>query len=330
LAVADRGNSRVFVLDSFTLSVLDMFEVDLPRDLEWGARGELYALSENGILYSRRPMRTASPDITTVAANMRNAWSMTWSSTGPIMTDIAGRLWWTGSITPGDNDAFGMADLRDPWIAEGEEGETLMLRGIASSIYHDFIQGKIPDTNVIWRNEVRPSRVTRTAAAGGGGIKFYAASRPQGASSLEVAEVGSLNGVMEDIARISRSGGEIPKVLVLDTSIAEDRGQMDTLLGFLLHQGIRLDLWVLNRPPSAPMSQISKMTRGYSYFTAEPGVVPLNENIEWILSVPLPNDTSTFGYPSEITLSLFSNIDMVSFTDWLPIWPSLMERRRVD
>ncbi|MDR1481665.1 MAG: hypothetical protein LBI74_03470 [Synergistaceae bacterium] len=331
LAVADRGNSRVFVIDSFTLSVLDTFEADLPRDVEWGMRGELYTLSENGTLYSMFPMTEVSPDITTVAANMKNAWSITWSDTGPIMTDITGRLWWSGSITPGYNDAFGIADLRDPWIAEGEEGgDTLMLRGVASSIYSDFIRGKIPDTNVIWRDEVRPSRVTRTATTDGGGIRFYSVSRPGGGSSREVTEVASLNGVMEDIARISRSGGEIPKVLVLDTSIAEDDDRVNTFLGFLLHQGIRLDLWVLNRPPSASMSRISRMTKGRSYFTAEPGVVPLNENIEWILSIPLPDDASTFGYPSEITLSLFSNIDIVSFADWLPIWPSLMERRRVD
>jgi hypothetical protein len=330
LAVADRGNNRVFVLDAFTLSVLDRFEVDLPRDLEWGLEGELYVLSENGVLYSKFPLAAASPDVTMVAANMRNAWSIAWSGTGPIMTDIVGRWWWSGRIAPGGVDALGTIGLRDPWIAESEGTETLMLRGLVSSVYHDFISGKIPNTNVVWRNEVRPSRVIQTATIDGGEARFYATSRPLGSLSPEVTEVDSLNDVMDDIARISMSGGEIPKVLILDTRIAENDDQLSIFLGFLLHQGVRLDLWILNRPPSALMNRISRMTRGYSYFTAEPGVVPLNENIEWILSLPLPNDTSTFGYPSEITLSLFSNIDVVSFTDWLPIWPSLMERRRVN
>jgi hypothetical protein len=330
LAVADRGNDRVFVLDAFTLSVLDSFDVDLPRDLEWGLQGELFILSENGSLYSKSPLTAVSADVETVAANMKNAWSIAWSSTGPIMTDIVGRWWWSGRIAPGGTGAFGAVGLRDPWIAERDGTETLILRGTVSSIFHDFIDGRIPDTNVVWRNEVRPSRVIQTATIDGGEARFYAATRPEGSLSLEVAEAGTLNDVMDDIARISMSGGEIPKVLILDTRIEANDDELGVFLGFLLHQGIRLDLWVLNRPPSALMNRISRLTRGGSYFTSEPGVVPMNENIEWILSLPLPNDTSTFGYPSEITLSLFSNIDVVTFTDWLPIWPSLMERRRMN
>ena len=39
IAVADRGNNRVFVLDSYTLSTRDVFDVELPRDVEWGNHG---------------------------------------------------------------------------------------------------------------------------------------------------------------------------------------------------------------------------------------------------------------------------------------------------
>jgi hypothetical protein len=287
----------------------------------------LYVLSESGTLYSRFPLASASPDLEAVASNMKDAWSFVWSDEGPVVTDVAGRRWWSSEINPGRLETLGTIGLHDPWIEDRDGAETLMLRGAVSSIYHGFIQDKLPDTNVIWRNEVRPSRIIRVEASGGGAALVYSPFLDAGASRLEMRRAGSIGDVMEDIAEISRSGGDTPRVVVLDTRISASDDELAIFLSFLLHQGTRLDLWAAARPASALMGRVSRITLGRSYYSSELGRVPFNDSMEWILSLPLPPDTSTFGYPSEATLSVFSSIDAIRFVDWLPVWPSLMNRK---
>jgi hypothetical protein len=101
---------------------------------------------------------------------------------------------------------------------------------------------------------------------------------------------------------------------------------VEPFLAFLLQQGVRLDIQAVAKPASLPMSRLSKMTSGKTYYTEAINWIPRNESVEWVLSVPLPSDITTYGYPSDTTLSLFSDIDMIRFSDWVPIWPSLIER----
>ncbi|MDR3332492.1 MAG: hypothetical protein LBT08_07675, partial [Synergistaceae bacterium] len=328
LAIADRGNGRVYILDSYTLSVQNRFEIDLPRDLDWGNNGELYVLSENGTLYMRFPAGGASTDLKVVARGMKEAWSFAWSGMGPVVADVAGKSWWSSSVSPGNRNTLGAIALHDPWIEDRNGAETLMLRGAASSLYHNFIQNKAPDTSVVWRSEVRPSRVIEVGASNKGSALFYSPSSGVSTSTREITQANSLDDVMNDIAARSRAGGDMPKVVVLDTRISVPDESLAVFLSFLIHQGVRLDLWAIGRPAPAPLESVSKITLGYTYYSRVLETVPFNNSIEWILSLPLPPETSTFGYPSEATLTVLSNIDMIRFTDWLPIWPSLLDKRR--
>jgi hypothetical protein len=325
LAVADRGGGKVFVLDSYTLSVLDTFAVETPRDLEWGPRGELYVLNEHGELYSRYPSGSSRADLKMVREAMEGAWSMAWTRNGLVVVSLSGRTWWTGSMRPGQSETFGAVTLHDPWIETEGGVENLMLRGAVTSIYHDFIQGKIPITQVVWHGEVRPSRITAVGAGYERTARFYSPEEGVSRNAVIIRAV-TISDVMGDIASISRSGEPIPGVIVLDTRISGSDGQWELFFAFLLQQGARLDLWALNRPASPLVSRISKLTLGQTYYSAEAAQAPKNDSVEWILSVPLPPDIATFGYPSDTTLSLFSDIDAIRFTDWIPIWPSLMQR----
>jgi hypothetical protein len=83
-------------------------------------------------------------------------------------------------------------------------------------------------------------------------------------------------------------------------------------------------MWAVERPASPLLCQISRLTSGRTYYTRAILDVPMNDSVEWILGVPLPPDVDTFGYPSDTTLSLFSEIDTIRFIDWVPVWPSLI------
>jgi hypothetical protein len=326
VAVADRGNGKVFILDAYTLAAIDVFEIETPRDIEWGPRGELYVLNEHGTMYSRSFTGAVSGDVKITAEVMDGAWSMAWTQNTLAVTSVSGRKWWIGSVHPGHTETFGAVTLRDPWIETEDDFENLMLRGSVASTYHDFIQDKVPLTQVVWRGEARPSRITSVGAGYGRAIRSYSPSLGYGPRNAEIIRADTISDVMSDIASISRNGEQIPGVIVLDSRISGSDGQFELFFAFLLQQGIRLDLMVLNRPASLLVNRISRLTLGNIYYSDEVERIPPNESVEWILSVPLPPDVVTFGYPSDTTLSLFSDIDVIRFNDWIPIWPSLIER----
>ncbi|MDR1651773.1 MAG: hypothetical protein LBR87_08295, partial [Synergistaceae bacterium] len=174
LAVADRGGGRIFVLDSYTMSVLGSFGINTPRDLEWGRQGELYILNESGVLYSCFPARDASADVRVTAEGMKDAWSISWMDEGPVISSVSGRTWWIGTAGPGRSETFGAITLHDPWITKNDDGtEMLMLRGAASSVFHGFVRDRTPVTQVVWRGEVRPSAVTGIKTVQEGLPRFY-------------------------------------------------------------------------------------------------------------------------------------------------------------
>ncbi|MDR1651998.1 MAG: hypothetical protein LBR87_09445, partial [Synergistaceae bacterium] len=228
---------------------------------------------------------------------------------------------------PGRSETFGAITLHDPWITKNDDGtEMLILRGAASSVFHGFVRDRAPVTQVVWRGEVRPSAVTGIKTVQEGLPRFYSPNAGPAPDGQGIIQADSIQDVMNDIAEVSRSGAPLPGVIVLDTRISVPEGQETIFLGFLLQQGIRLDLWAARRPASLAMSRVSRITLGRTGWSADAPRVQGNARTEWILSVPLPPDVDTFGYPSDTTLSFMSDIDVIRFADWLPIWPSLIKK----
>ena len=131
---------------------------------------------------------------------------------------------------------------------------------------------------------------------------------------------------MRDIAEMSRIGGRMPGTIALDSRISGGDDEVERFLTFLLRQGVRLDLWSMRRPASLPMCRVSRITLGRSYYAMDADAPPPSGGAEWTLRVPLPPDVTTFGYPSDTTLSVFAEIDAIRFADWIPVWPSLIKR----
>jgi len=265
-----------------------------------------------------------------VADGMMEAWSLSGADDGIIATNVSGRTWWAGSTKPGREMLFGSVAMHHPWIETQDGVDIIMLRCEVSSTFRDFVRLREPSTQVVWRGEVRPSRIVSIGEnplrEGDATIRYYSPGGGTARNEVRVVSANVIADVMSDIAALSRGGNDIPRVIVLDSKISGSEGQMELFLAFLLRQGTRLDLWHIDRPASLSMYRISKITGGRSYYTSDAGASRPAGNVEWILSLPLPPDITTFGYPSDTTLSLFAEIDVIRFADWMPIWPSLMNR----
>lgn len=327
LAVADRGNQRVYVIDAVTLSERRRFSVEEPRDLMWGVDGDLWVLSENGDIYSKNVITNTEDDLKRVAQGMTDAWCMAQLESEPIVSSITGRTWWNGSVIPGHEVHSGAMSIYSPWLEDRLESENLFLRAVASSFYQSFTRGVEPSTLAIWRNEVRSSFILDVSPTNKASSRFYLLSRLPRVPMSRSKIVSTMTDVMNDLAELSRTDEEFPKVIVLDSRISATDAEIAELMAFLMHQGIRLDIIAVKRPASASMTKVSRTTLGTTYFSEDISSVPPNSSDEWVICIPLPPETFTFGYPSESTLSLFADIDVIKFTDWLPIWPSLLKKQ---
>lgn len=326
LAVADRGNERVFVLDGHDLSVRARFDVPAPRDLQWGLGGELFILSENGTLYTHRIFPSASGESAVSIEGLKDAWCFVMTEDGPVICDIVGRTWWGSKMDPGHTETVGLLSLHSPWLEDRLDTETLMVRAQASSVFQHFIQNKAPETQTIWRGESRPSQVIEMTTPAGEAARIYSPAPERARADSKIIKAESIKAVIDDISQLSRKGEAVPKVIVLDTAISASKDDLALFTAFLMQQGIRADLWAVSRPPSVEVQIVSQLTSGHVYYARDLRGVPQNTNCEWVLSIPLPPDTYTFGYPSESTLSVYAGVDVVNFTDWLPIWPALLKK----
>ncbi|GHV52029.1 hypothetical protein FACS1894216_07450 [Synergistales bacterium] len=325
LAVADRGNGRVYVLNSSTLDIVDWFDVPLARDVEWGVQGELYALSEMGKLYRRYPIGAsdAPPDL--IADNMKNSWSVTWTEDGPVVSDITARAFWASDIEPaGDN--IGSVMFSNPLIdnSNPDLGDVLNITGVVSTMFRGFTKGKTPDMSAIWRRNVLAARTVSMSEVPSGEAFYYSPYPAECEVNADVRYALSITDVIKDIAARSRGGGAMPGVIVMDTRITGSVQDADKLFALIFKHGIRLDLWAIGRSPSDTMEYLSRLSLGYIYRSAELAATPLGSRTEWVFGMVLPQDRTVSGYTSDATLSVISTADIIEFSDWLPIWPSMV------
>jgi hypothetical protein len=225
---------------------------------------------------------------------------------------------------------FGALALHSPWIETDDGTDNLMMKGAAASAFRGFMLDKSPSVRAVWRGEVRPSRIVSAAAALDDSARFYSPSGGAMKNGAAVTAARDITDVLRDISGLSRKGEPIPRILVLDSEITGSDAQAEMFLAFLLQQGIRLDLWAVSRPSPLSMCRISRITQGRTYYSEDVGAIPPRENVEWTLRLPLPPDITTFGYPSDATLSIFSEIDSIRFADWIPVWPSLITRLKTE
>lgn len=327
LAVADRGNGIISVLDTYTLKVRDQFALDRPRDLIWGDQGELYILLEDGSLHVRFPVSEKNTKTEMLVDGMRNAWSVAWLNGAPLIGDIVGRIWWNGyPVLPGKTPHTGTVNFGNLSV-EGKKGsETLVMVGTVGSIFHDFVAEQIPVSQVVWRDEVRPAPMTEEIRKDDQLPWYYVAENGNHGLSGAVVVPG-LNEMMKNIEARARRKEKLPRVLVLDSRVDATQAQLVAFLPFLLQQGIRLDLMEMGRPASIMLKRLSRLTRGVSFYTwPTTGVLP-NDTLNWVVRIPLPPEPVTFGFPSDATLSFFADVHSIQFRDWLPIWPTLLKRK---
>ncbi|MDR2528677.1 MAG: hypothetical protein LBD04_06640 [Synergistaceae bacterium] len=329
LAVADRGNGKIFFLNGANRR--DFFSVNMPRprDVAWSPIGELFVINEDGNLYripaDFRDRKTGTPDL--MESGLAEGWTLFAAPGGDLYCmDISASRLWKAVPVPDVDISSGFLSLSHPKVEREENKESFVLEAILSSPFVTYAKKTVPVVYSVWNN-----RSISSAAAW--------LDEPKKAEVLvfhRPASPGMVYPALQN--RVAENGTDIQLALpalwstqrtsltniVVDSSIIFSPDELDALTLFCLNNGLELDVWARSIP-SVELTRASALTGGKTLLsmTNAPDLNPPRNKMQ--VRIPLPQELSSSGYPSRSMLTVFLDVGMMHTKDWIPLWPDLLE-----
>lgn len=331
LAVADRGNGRIFFLDA--AGGRDFFSVDIsrPRDVFWSPVGELFVITENGDLYrvsvNFRDRRTESADL--LESGISEGWTLFGSAAGDVYClDISGSKLRKAVSVPDVSTSSGFLSISLPMIEREENRESFVLSASLMSPFVTYSRVSDPVVYAVWNNKMISSlAVWKEEKERKPGVFMFHRPAPPGTVSPELKNMVAENGTDVQIALPPLWGvqKDVLTNLVVDSSIIFSREELEVMALFCLNNGIELDVWARTMP-SVEMVRASALTGGKVFFSAAgvPNLNPPHNRLQ--IRIPLPQELSSSGYPGRSMLTVYLDIGLMQTKDWIPLWPDLLEQ----
>ncbi|MDR1376685.1 MAG: hypothetical protein LBJ22_04165 [Synergistaceae bacterium] len=330
-AVADRGGDRVFFLNA--VNGRDFFSVAVPRprDVAWSAIGELFAISEDGnlfrVLVDFRDQRTESTDL--VESGIANGWTLFPSSGGDLYClNIGASKLWKAVPVPDVNASLGFLSVAQPRVTREEGKESFLLEARLMSPFVTYSKRAGSVVHTVWNNRTIPSFAAWQATSDEKKPEILVFYRP--------APVGTVHPSLD--AMVVENGTDIqialPSIwsaqrrtltnIVVDSSVIFSEDELNTLTLFCLNNGVELDFWARSIP-TVEMVRAAALSGGKVLFSLvnTPDLTPPHSKMQ--ISVPLPQELSSSGYPSRSMLTVYLDIGLMHTRDWVPLWPDMLE-----
>ncbi|GHS93101.1 hypothetical protein AGMMS50276_02610 [Synergistales bacterium] len=336
LAVADRGNEQIFFLNTVNKQITFSAPISRPRDINWSSIGELFVIGEGGelsrLLVDFRGRKVDAIDV--METDLENAWTLFNSPDGNMYClDVACANIWKAETLPDVELSSGFLSLSQPRIervrSANAESENLLLEaavsspfisysGIAKKIVYAIWNERTIGSNAIWNPG---GRVNKTPV-------FLIFQRPAqaGAVTPEIRSVRADGGIDIQISLPSvwmAKDNALTNILI-DSSISFEPDELDALTFFCLNNGIELDIWG-RVVPTVEMIRSSALTGGKVIWSLanKPDLTPPNTSVR--VSIPLPVDLSSSGYPNRSMLTIYLDVGMLHTRNWIPLWPDILE-----
>ncbi len=353
LAIADRANGKVYVLNSVSRG-RNFFTVNIPavRDVLWSTLGELFALNERGeifrmgvdfgnrsVLNADKPAwpdsdsNSNSNSVLKSDSELENIWAMFLSNNGDFYcVDIGcSKLYKASMIPPSEFNnplAQGFLGIYHPVMAlEAENRESFLIDGTLTSPFTTYLHHSPFIAHSVW-NE----RTIRSAA--------YWQSEPLFDGLLIHNNIAAGQALPLNLrpAHIEQ-GTDIHVVLpafwllhrntltniVIDSSIPVTLDDLLTLMTFCMLNGLELDVWARD-VPSLALTRASAFTGGKVIYSLrnQPELNAPQSRIQ--IQMPLPIELSSSGYPGRSMLSVYLDAAQVNTRNWMPLWPDMFGR----
>jgi tetratricopeptide (TPR) repeat protein len=330
LAIADRGNGKVYFLDAVNRRDFFSVEIPCPRDVSWSTLGELFVINEDGALFNvlvdfrDRMAEVGDP----VESGIENGWTLFNSPGGDVYClDISASKLWKGTQLPHMNASLGFLSVSGPKVSREQDRESFILDARLSSPFSTYSKRTAPVVYAVWNDRTIPSSAewVEEPETKPGFLAFHRPAPPGTLSpTLDSLAAESGTDVLIALPAVwTTQRGELTNILV-DTSIIFTQDEMDALALFCLNNGLELDLWA-RAVPSVELIRAAALTGGKVVFSLAnpPDLSPPRNKLQ--IRIPLPQELSSSGYPSRSTLTTYLDVGLIHTRDWIPLWPDLLE-----
>ncbi len=331
LAVGDRNNGSISVVDistgNRTLASLNYSKV---RDLCWSSWGELFALSEDGLLskISFAPLERALIQ-SDFRFEVRDGWALAEVKNSMLCFDVRMFRAWEveyGSIA----DFSGFLSVYDPQLSQENESTLFSMNATASFP----MTGPHTDNPVIghavWGERVFPAKANESPPIVMEGLPpfFLREGSAENVSYPKKTAVKNGAAVCSYLEKVWSPGRSRFDTLILDSSIRFTAEDSERLAGLCLMNAISVFVYALSAP-EPQMIRLSTITGGrilYSLPVKAPEKT-FNAPRPMTIKIPIPEDMTTSGYPGRSLLSVFLDLGAYHSRDWLPLWGNRIPER---
>ncbi|MDR1732572.1 MAG: hypothetical protein LBR61_10825 [Synergistaceae bacterium] len=333
LAVADRGNERIFFVNVAERG--DFFSLDIPRprDVVWSPLGELFVVSENESLYRVLVnFRDRQAEVSDgVEKGIAGGWTLFGSPGGDVYClDITGSRLWKALPAPGVDAAPGFLSVFRPMVLHEKDRESFVLEATLMSPFASALEDAVPVVHAVWNNRlISSSAIWKKSGKGEEKGEIFVFHRPGAVGEINPA-LGNMvveNGTDIRIALPSvwAAGKETLTNIVIDSTIDFSQEELDAAVFFCLNNGIQLDLWA-RALPEVEMVRAAALSGGRVLFSlaGAPDLNPPRSKMQ--VFIPLPADLASSGYPGRSMLTVYLDIGLMQTRDWIPLWADLLDQ----
>ena len=333
LAIADRANSRIYILNITSREFFTINSVQLPRDLIWSSLGELFILNEDGEIYDFvidfGTRSYANRNSSALYSGLNNIWSFFHSPYGDIIClDIGASMLYKSLMIPSRDDVPGYLSIYNPVMATNTENrESFIIDATFMSPFMSYANNTRTVAHAVWNNRSMRCNVM-WQRPGNFDALFIHGAIPRGQIlpiNLRPAQVrrgSDISAVIPSFWLLHKS--TLTNVIV-DSSISFTMDDMMTLLKFCMMNGLELDIYA-REIPSLSLTRASAFTGGKTIYSLRNAIELPVQRSHMQIQIPLPVELSSSGYPGRSMLGLYLDAGMIQSRAWMPLWPDMFTR----
>ena len=330
LAVADRMNDKIYILNVISNEYFDIRGVPKPRDLIWSGTGELFVITDEGKIWNfiiDFGTRTyANKNIGALYEDRKNSWSFFKSPEGDISwLDMSASRIYKAIMMPDRDEVPGFLSVYNPTIAVNtENAESFVLEATLMSPFMHYANNARIIAQSVWNDRNMRCNVIWERPKNFDAVLFHAPVPRGTVFPLNVRPSQITNGrdVQSVLSSVWLLHRETLTSVLVDSSIPFSNEDMLVLLKFCVLNGLELDIYA-REVPSLGLVRASAFTGGKTVYSLGNSLELPVQRTHMRVQIPLPAELSSSGYPGRSMLAVYLDAGLIQSRAWIPLYPDM-------
>lgn len=333
IAIADRANDKIYILNIVNLDYFEIKDIPQPRDLLWSPMGELFVLNELGSIYDFMidfgTKTYANRNSGALYSNMDNIWSFFHSPEGDISwIDIGASRIYKTVMMPSREDVPGFLSLYNPVIAaDVENRESFIVDATFTTPFFNYSDNSRIIAEAVWNERNMRCNVIWQRPKTFDALFLHAPAPQNQPFPLNVrpAQIRRSSDVSSVLPSFWLLHNDTLTNVIVDASIAFNDDDLMLLLKFCVLNGLELDIYARD-VPSLSLKRASAFTGGKTIYALGDHVELPVHRTHMQIQIPLPSELSSSGYPGRSMLAVYLDAGLIQSRGWIPLWPDMFMR----